>query len=1172
MMTKECGFSGAKKREKAALVTQATGFLNTLFTHGSKRWFGLLFAMVGLAVPGQAQAGTWTQVANVPPHAVGLMLLLPDGTVMASGAAPLESNAWYKLTPDSTGSYVNGTWTTLASMHDTRLYFSSQILKDGRVFVAGGEYGTGAATAEIYDPQTDVWTQIPVPTSILDPSQASPAINGNQMFSDSASKLLPDGSVLIAPVGPRTYGGCVIYNPTTNTWSDGPKYVRGGYQDEASWVQLPDNSILTIDPFGKNTERYIPSRNVWLNDSPTPNKLYDTYFGEMGAAFLLPNGKAFYLGSTGQTAIYTPTGNDNPGSWIAGPVIPNGQGCPDAPAAMMPNGKILCVVSPAPTSTNPATPTSFYEYDYIANSFTQVTAPGGGDTIATVSYGTTMLDLPDGTILFSRVNKKLFTYTPTGSPLAAGKPAVTGITANGDGSFHLTGTLLNGISEGAAYGDDWQMNTNYPIVRLKSGTSVYYARTYNWSSTSIMTGATPSTTEFVLPTGLPAGSYTLEVIANGISSDPIVFTPTVTPSAGANGSITPNTPQTVIIGDSVSFTATPNSQYVVDQWYVNGVSVQNGGTAFTLNNVTADTTVLVTFKNTYVVTPSAAANGSISPNTPQTVGSGGSVTFTATPAATFAVYKWLVSGTLVQVGGSSFTLSNVTANKTVQVTFKGATKGDFNFDGRTDLVLVNPATRQTSISYLNGTTSAGIVNGPVLSPGWQIIDVGDFDRDGNQDYVVFNAATRQTAIWYLNGVTYVHGSFGPTLPAGYVLAAVADFNGDGKLDFVLVNHATGQTLVWYLNNSVFVSSATGPTLPAGYVLAGVADFDGDAKPDFVLFNPVTHATKIWYLNGATFKSTVNGPTIHTGYTLIGVSDLNNDGKPDFLLLNTATNVTAFWYMKNAVQAGTVVGPTLPAGSVLPTSTLMPTPLTGDINQDGQPDLTLFKSSTRATQVTYLNGNTANGTALGPVVTSGYKLVDVADFDGDGNLDFLILNPTSRQTAIWYLNGVTLQHSSLGPVLPAGYDLITAADMNGDGSPDLVMVNHTSRQVLIWYMNNNAHTTSALGPVIASGYTLVGVADFDGDANPDLALFNPTTRATAIWYLTGAAFRSSAYGPTITAGYTLAGIADLNADGRPDFILVNTASNATAFWYMYNSTFIGPVFGPTLPAGWSLVAP
>ncbi len=96
---------------------------------------------------------------------------------------------------------------------------------------------------------------------------------------------------------------------------------------------------------------------------------------------------------------------------------------------------------------------------------------------------------------------------------------------DGNGSFTLTGTQLNGISEGAAYGDDAQMSTNYPIVELKNSKNgtVTYARTFDWSSTGVDTGCTKVTTEFTLPPSIAPGTYRLSDIANGISSKTVCF-------------------------------------------------------------------------------------------------------------------------------------------------------------------------------------------------------------------------------------------------------------------------------------------------------------------------------------------------------------------------------------------------------------------------------------------------------------------------------------------------------------------------------------------------------------------------------------------------------------------------------------------------------------------------
>ena len=141
---------------------------------------------------------------------------------------------------------------------------------------------------------------------------------------------------------------------------------------------------------------------------------------------------------------------------------------------------------------------------------------------------------------------------------------------------------------------------------------------------------------------------------------------TVTPSAGDNGSIDPNTAQTVNHGETTTFTVTPETGYTAS---VGGTC---GGTLvddiFTTNPITANCTVEATFSlNTYTVTPSAGDNGSIDPNTAQTVNFGETTTFTVTPETGYtASVGGTCGGTLV---GDTFTTSPVTANCTVEATF-----------------------------------------------------------------------------------------------------------------------------------------------------------------------------------------------------------------------------------------------------------------------------------------------------------------------------------------------------------------------------------------------------------------------------------------------------------------------------------------------------------------------
>ena len=130
-----------------------------------------------------------------------------------------------------------------------------------------------------------------------------------------------------------------------------------------------------------------------------------------------------------------------------------------------------------------------------------------------------MLVLPDGNVLLRGLDGGLAEFNPGTSAVAAAVPSITSITSNGDGSMLLTGTGLNGLNAGrAAYGDDCQMDSNYPIVRLVNGSNVYYASDSNWSNTGVMLGSTSETVDFTLPTGIPAGTYSVYAVTNGIAS------------------------------------------------------------------------------------------------------------------------------------------------------------------------------------------------------------------------------------------------------------------------------------------------------------------------------------------------------------------------------------------------------------------------------------------------------------------------------------------------------------------------------------------------------------------------------------------------------------------------------------------------------------------------------
>jgi hypothetical protein len=151
-----------------------------------------------------------------------------------------------------------------------------------------------------------------------------------------------------------------------------------------------------------------------------------------------------------------------------------------------------------------------------------IRGPAGSLLSTEAAFVTRMLVLPTGQLLLSDSSNQLYVYTPDGSPPASLRPKISDVNYTGNGAFRLTGVRLNGQSAGAAYGDDDQMDEDYPIVRLQNPATgnVYYCRTTNWDSVSV-DGQKPEKVDFTLNSAVTPGSYELTVVGAGIASQPV---------------------------------------------------------------------------------------------------------------------------------------------------------------------------------------------------------------------------------------------------------------------------------------------------------------------------------------------------------------------------------------------------------------------------------------------------------------------------------------------------------------------------------------------------------------------------------------------------------------------------------------------------------------------------
>jgi hypothetical protein len=263
--------------------------------------------------------------------------------------------------------------------------------------------------------------------------------------------------------------------------------------------------------------------------------------------------------------------------------------------------------------------------------------------------------------------------------------------------------------------------------------------------------------------------------------------------------------------------------------------------------------------------------------------------------STEQVYIWLMNGATFFSNGSPGTPTSDWVIQSV---------GDFNGDGYADILWRNSTTGQVYIWLMNGTTltSSGNLGTTTITSDWSIAGVGDFNGDGKADIVWQNSTTGQIYIWLMNGTTIAGGGSVAYVSSGWNIAGIGDFNGDGKADILWRNSTTGQVYIWLMNGTTIASGASVGYISSDWSIQGVGDFDGDGKSDILWRNSTTGQVYLWLMNGTTFASNGSPGSPTSDWVIQGVGDFNGDGKADILWRNSTTEQVYIWLMNGTTIA------------------------------------------------------------------------------------------------------------------------------------------------------------------------------------------------------------------------------------------------------------------------------
>ncbi len=695
--------------------------------------FRIAILIIGMisAITDNCEAGTWTPLNNQPSISVNAPLLLTDGSVVVEVLDPstyLATGAIWKLTPNINGSYVNGTWTQLASLPAgyAPLYHASAVLADGRLIYEGGEYNGQNSNqvhtnqGAIYDPVLNQWTSVAPPPFFPNPSTLA-----NPSTGDAASVVLFDGTFMLQCSGTSQ---AALLDLATMTWTETGTSTKADNNDEEGWTLLPNNTVLTIDcgvppppypalvpspPPPTNTEVYNPQTGTWTFAGNTPETLTDQVVFEMGPAVLRPDGTVLAFGgnATGNTAIYDTVH----GTWSAGPSIPTVSGmqptCEDAPAALLPNGNVLVVASPYGVP-GPVMPLSIFEVDLNNNFHLQQPTISNGQFDAT--FFINLLILPTGQILLTSQSQDVQIYTPsdtTHNP--AWEPTITSAPAyvfSGCPNYRIDGILFNGMSQGAMYGDEYQSATNYPLVRITNLSTghVFYCRTHDHSGMYVAATTTPVHTFFDVPSNIESGESMLEVVANGIPSTPIFIIVNPQPVATA----TPPA-QTICSGATTNIDLSSNIEGTTFSWTVLQVNV-TGATPG--SGATIDQTLTATLNTPgaaiYTITPSVSG----CMGSPTIVGMPITVIITVNPQPVAMVTpstQTICNGTTTNIALSSNVVGTTFSWTVSEVNVTGATSGSGKTIAQT--LTATSTTSSGTATYTITPSANGCTGNPITA-------------------------------------------------------------------------------------------------------------------------------------------------------------------------------------------------------------------------------------------------------------------------------------------------------------------------------------------------------------------------------------------------------------------------------------------------------------------------
>jgi alpha-tubulin suppressor-like RCC1 family protein len=243
-------------------------------------------------------------------------------------------------------------------------------------------------------------------------------------------------------------------------------------------------------------------------------------------------------------------------------------------------------------------------------------------------------------------------------------------------------------------------------------------------------------------------------------------------------------------------------------------------------------------------------------------------------------------------------------------------QGDQNGDGRANILWRHAPTGMLYLWSIAWWYSIPLIREDyvdTVDPAYDIVGTGDYNGDGKSDILWRHQTNGELWVWLMNGATLVSSTYVMTVDPGYAVVGSGDLNGDGRADIVWRHKTGGDVWVWLMNGATPALMRYVTTVgDLGYQVAGVADHTGDGKADILWLHASRGDVWLWPMDGTTrVAESYVGIVPDSGYRIVGSGDYDGDGKADILWHHATRGEVWVWLMNGAVRVSETYAGSVP---------------------------------------------------------------------------------------------------------------------------------------------------------------------------------------------------------------------------------------------------------------------